>query len=122
MKNLIISMVVTALLALTGCATSSYTYGNNFSSSNVNKIEKGKTTTKELVAMFGQPFMKSVISKTGEKWVYSYSAGTASAQSYLVTTTVETTGTQKMLDILVENGVVSNYIFTEGPMPKTTIH
>jgi len=122
MKNIIIAITITALFTLLGCATSSYTYGNNFSSKNVSKIEKGKTTTNELISMFGQPFMKTVISKTGEKWVYSYSAGTASAQSYLVTTKVETTGTQKMLDILVENGVVSNYTFTEGPMPNSTIH
>lgn len=122
MKNIIIAITITALFTLFGCATSSYTYGNNFSSKNVSKIEKGKTTTNELISMFGQPFMKTVISKTGEKWVYSYSAGTASAQSYLVSTKVETTGTQKMLDILVENGVVSNYTFTEGPMPNSTIH
>jgi len=122
MKNLIISITVTALLVLTGCATSSYTYGNNFASENVSKIVKGKTTKQEIVTMFGQPFLKSVISKTGEKWVYSYSSGTASAQSYLVTTTVETTGTQKMLDILIENGIVENYTFTEGPMPKTTVY
>ncbi len=122
MKYLIISITITALLTLFGCATSSYTYGNDFSSKNVSKIEKGKTTTKELVAMFGQPFMKSVISKISEKWVYSYSTGTASAQSHIVTTKVETTGMQNMLDILVENGVVSNYTFTEGPMPNATTY
>lgn len=122
MKNLFLATIVAASLIIVGCATSSYSVGKNFASENVSKIVKGKTTKVELISLFGQPFSKSVISSSGEKWVYTYSAGTASAQSYLVTTKVETTGTQRILDILIENGIVTNYTYTEGPMPNASVY
>ncbi|ENI4486602.1 hypothetical protein ABXZ88_002447 [Vibrio fluvialis] len=48
-----------------------------------------------------------------------HSEGTAKAQSYIVTMDVKTTGTQKMLDVLITDGVVVNYTFTEGQNPYT---
>lgn len=71
--------------------------------------------------MFGEPFSKTVLSETEEKWIYTYSSGTASAQSYVFTTKVESTGTQKTLDILLKNDVVTNFTFTEGPGPTSTV-
>ena len=50
--------------ALTGCATSNYTVGRDFSSASVAQIQKGKTTTSEVVALFGEPFAKSAVSET----------------------------------------------------------
>ncbi len=122
MKTAISLLVSCAFLLLSACATSSYSVGKDFSSSNVSKIEKGKTTAADLIKLFGEPFSKTVISSTGEKWIYTYSAGTASAQSYLVTTKVETKGIQKTLDLLIENGVVTNFTFTEGPGPNATVN
>jgi len=104
-----------------GCATSSYSVGQQFASENVSKIVKGKTTTDDLLNLFGQPFTKTVVSETEEKWLYMHSAGTASAQSYVVTMKVQTTGYQKMLDILIKNGIVTNFAYTEGPAPTTTV-
>jgi hypothetical protein len=46
-----------------------------------------------------------------------YSNGTAKAQSYIVTMKVETTGTQKTLDVLITDGVVSNFAYTEKDNP-----
>ncbi|MEW8509044.1 MAG: hypothetical protein AB2598_20350 [Candidatus Thiodiazotropha sp.] len=121
MKTIISLCVAYLFLIMTACATSNYSVGNDFPSNNVSKIEKGKTTTMELIRLFGDPFSKTVISSTSEKWIYTYSAGTATAQSYLVKTKVEAKGIQKTLDILIENGVVSNYTFTEGPGPNTSV-
>lgn len=108
-------------LTLVGCATSSYSVGRDFQVENVNKIVKGKTTGNDLIQMFGEPFTKTVLSETEEKWLYTHSSGTASAQSYVFTMKVETTGRQKMLDILLKNGVVTNFTFTDGPGLTSTV-
>ncbi len=117
MKNIISILSLAFLVIIAGCATSSYSVGRDFSSENIKSIVKGKTKSTELAKLFGQPFSKTVISKNEEKWIYTYSSGTASAQSYLVTTKVETTGSQKTLDILLKDGVVINYTFTENSNP-----
>lgn len=118
MKKLI--MAIGVFITLSGCATSHYTAGRDFSSANVPSITKGKTTTTELKSMFGEPYAKSAVSETDEKWVYTYTNGSAHAQSYVVTMKVTTTGTQKTLDVLIRNDVVINYTFSEGPAPGTT--
>lgn len=118
MKNLIAIMGM--CLALGGCATSHFTAGRDFSSANIASITKGKTTTAELKSLFGEPYAKSPVSETDEKWVYTYTNGSAHAQSYVVTMKVTTTGIQKTLDVLIRNDVVINYTFSEGPAPGTT--
>lgn len=110
-------MLLLSMLIVTGCATSSYSVGKDFSSENVKLIVKGKTTGKQLIEMFGEPFTKSVMSETEEKWIYTYTSGTAKAQSYVLTTKVESTGQQKMLDVLLKNGIVTNFAYTEGAVP-----
>jgi hypothetical protein len=112
-------MVSLVVLSLSGCATSSYSVGKNFSSTNVSQIIKGKTTGEEIVTLFGEPYSKTVISSTDQKWIYMHSEGTTKAQSYIVTMDVKTTGKQKMLDILITDGVVANFAFTEGQNPYT---
>ena len=117
MKYRVFGMISAIIFLLVGCATSSFTVGNDFSSTNVSKIVKGKTTSDDMISLFGEPFTKSVISATDEKWIYMYSKGTAKAQSYIVTMKVETTGTQKTLDVLITDGVVSNFAYTEKDNP-----
>jgi hypothetical protein len=119
MKLRLITIVSLIILSLSGCATSSYSVGKSFPSENVSQIVKGKTTSEEMVSLFGEPYTKTVISATDEKWVYMHSEGTAKAQSYIVTMDVKTTGTQKMLDVLITDGVVANFAFTEGQNPYT---
>lgn len=121
MKNLVLFVIVAISLTAAGCATSSYSVGRDFSTENVNKILKGKTTGNDLLQMFGEPFSKTVLSETEEKWLYTYSSGTASAQSYVFTMKVESTGRQKTLDILLKNGVVTNFTFTDGPGLTSTV-
>ena len=117
MKLHLYATLLIAILFLIGCATSSYTVGRDFPSDNVSQIVKGKTTDLAMVKMFGEPFTKTVISATDEKWIYMYSNGTAKAQSYVVTMKVKTTGIQKTLDVLIINGVVANFAYTEGQNP-----
>jgi outer membrane protein assembly factor BamE (lipoprotein component of BamABCDE complex) len=119
MKFRLITMVSLVVLSLSGCATTSYSVGKNFSSTNVSQIIKGKTTSEEIFTLFGEPYSKTVISSTDQKWIYMHSEGTTKAQSYIVTMDVKTTGKQKMLDILITDGVVANFAFTEGQSPYT---
>lgn len=109
--------VVGMCFLLGACATSHYTAGRDFPSAGVASITKGKTTTTELKTLFGEPYTKSAVSETDEKWIYTYTSGSAHAQSYLVTMKVTTTGTQKTLDVLIRDDVVINYTFSEGPAP-----
>ena len=118
MKKLI--AVMGMCVALSGCATSHFTAGRDFPSASVTSITKGKTTTTELKSLFGEPYAKSAVTETDEKWVYTYTNGSAHAQSYIVTMNVTTTGTQKTLDVLIRNDVVINYTFSEGPTPGIT--
>lgn len=113
MKKIFAAFLFTGILS--GCATSYYTAGRDFPTEGVLTIVKGKTTSNELRATFGEPFAKSPVNETDEKWVYTYTNGSAHAQSYVVTMKVTTTGTQKTLDVLIRNDVVLNYTYTEGP-------
>ncbi|HDS0940095.1 TPA: hypothetical protein QDZ12_003371 [Pseudomonas putida] len=117
--NRFIVVIVMCLLG-SACATSHYTAGRDFPSASVASITKGKTTTAELKALFGEPYTKSAVSETDEKWVYTYSSGSAHAQSYVVTMKVTTTGTQKTLDVLIRDDVVINYTFSEGSAPGSS--
>ncbi|WP_085600208.1 MULTISPECIES: hypothetical protein [unclassified Pseudomonas] len=114
------TVVIGGCLLLGACATSHYTAGRDFPSASVASISKGKTTTTELKAMFGEPYTKSAVSETDEKWIYTYTSGSAHAQSYVVTMKVTTVGTQKTLDVLIRNDVVINYTFSEGLAPGSS--
>lgn len=108
---------IALILSLSACATSTATSGRDFSSANVQQIEKGETTTQDLQRLFGQPFSKTVINKDQEKWIYMFSNTSATATSYVFSMKVDTTGSYKTLDVLIENGVVVNHTFTESDQP-----
>ena len=119
MKNVALSLIIVISFSIVGCInpTSTYSVGKNFSSENVSKVVKGQTAASELTQMFGEPFSKTVISESEEKWIYSYSSGTAKVQSGFLTANVQTTGKRKMLDVLLKNGIVTNFAYTEGDEP-----
>ncbi len=117
MKFRIYFLILGLAFSLAGCATASYSVGKDFSSSDVQKIVKGETTSQELITLFGEPFTKTVISDEDEKWVYTYSRGVSEAQSYVITMKVKTTSESKTLDVLVRNGVVINFAYNEGSAP-----
>lgn len=63
---------------LTGCAgTVRQDFGTRtLTQENVSKIERGKTTQAEIVAMFGQPMSKIQSGALGTMWTYSRSVST----------------------------------------------
>lgn len=116
-KKILVAATALALFILQGCATLNYSYGRDFNSDNIKSIVKTTTTTAELENLVGTPFSKTLINENDEKWLYIYSNGTSKAQNYVFTMNVKTTGQQKMLDVLVRNGIVINYAYTEGGTP-----
>jgi outer membrane protein assembly factor BamE (lipoprotein component of BamABCDE complex) len=110
------TIALAVALALTGCATASFTMGDQFDTVAVDMIEDGKTTTSDLLRWFGEPYTKSVVSDTDQKWIWTYSDMKTSATSFIVTTTSKTEGVRKTLDVLVRNGVVVNHAYMEKPV------
>ena len=121
MKALSILAAAFSLVVLAGCATSNYIVGRDFSSGNVAQISKGKTTTDELRQLFGEPFTKTVVSGNEERWLYTYTSSTANVQSYVVTMKVNSSGNHKMLDVLIRDGRVVNYTFSESATPTINV-
>lgn len=118
--KLLISLILALFLG--GCASSNYSVGKPFNVANVTSITNGKTTKDDLVTLFGQPYMKTPLSATQEKWIYTYVSGTSSVKSYVVTAEVSTSGTQQTLDLFIENGVVVNHTFTDNPLPTVNVN
>jgi outer membrane protein assembly factor BamE (lipoprotein component of BamABCDE complex) len=109
LQKVILTLVI--LMPLSGCVyKSNVDYGNQFTSEQVNQIKKKVTTKSELLKILGEPAIKSVISETGEKWIYSYTGGSASSQAFTMKTTSDIS--THMLDILIENDVVINFAET----------
>jgi outer membrane protein assembly factor BamE (lipoprotein component of BamABCDE complex) len=122
MKKLHLVFVLFVLFAgicFSGCATSTATSGHDFDSATVSQIQKGVTTTEQLVQMFGPPYSKTVKSETDEEWSFQYAVATAKARAgFLGDMKVETTGHQKTLNVLIRGGVAINYTFNEGPIEQ----
>jgi outer membrane protein assembly factor BamE (lipoprotein component of BamABCDE complex) len=103
--------LLVATSALSACVyKTNVDYGTKFTKEQVSNIEKKVTTENDLIRVFGEPSIKTVISETGEKWVYSYTGGSASSQAFTMKTTSEIS--THTLDILLENGVVVNFAET----------
>lgn len=105
-------------LAVAGCSMSyhrqTFNDGFDFPSENVSGIIIGKTTSDELIELFGGPLAKNDISETEEVWRYSYSTGIRIEEDDFFTDDVQSTHQYKMLVIKLKNGTVTNFTYTEG--------
>ena|SRR5258708_2543379 len=121
-RSAVLLPVLWLSLALFGCATAHTTAGRDFDATKVSQIVKGKTTSSDILAMFGTPYSKQPKDNDEEMWVYSYAEATAHAQSMgFGVTSSEATGFKKNLYILLKgNKTVSNYTLDEGPIDKRT--
>lgn len=64
------SVLIVAVLYLTGCATN--TYGTKLDQNKVSQIKKGVTTRVEVVAVFGPPVTVSMLGDGRRMMFYSY--------------------------------------------------
>lgn len=109
--RMMFSLLATSMLS--ACVyTSNVDYGTKFTEEQVSQIEKKVTNKSDLIRIFGEPSIKTVISETDEKWVYSYTGGSASSQAFTMKTTSDIT--THTVDILLENGVVVNFAETKN--------
>ena len=108
-----IAFVVGLFLAVSvgGCSfTYYYDTGRDFRSEDAKQIVKGKTTSAELVKLFGDPGAKTVKADTEETWDYFHTVG--SSKSFLIFKT--NNGWLKQLSIDLKNGIVTTYTVSEG--------
>jgi hypothetical protein len=115
MKSISLVAVVVVSLVVFGCTQilPPSSMGRDFPGENVGKIVRGKTTDNDLIQMFGEPLSKTLISETEKNWIYTYSSGTATVVRHLTSVETKYKGNAKTLDILLKNGVVINFTFTD---------
>jgi|APSaa5957512535_1039671.scaffolds.fasta_scaffold131352_1 predicted PilT family ATPase len=113
MKKSILVGIFAILIAVvfTGCVTSTYTMGNNFTKNDITKIIKGKTGTSELIEVFGEPSMKIAISENEENWHYNHTTSTANSSGFIFIK-VKSKVTSKTLNVLIKDNIVINYTIT----------
>jgi len=106
------------LMLVAGCTLAFdhniYNDGFDFPSENVKRITKGKTTTDDLIQLFGGPLSKSDVSEDEEIWGYSYSSGIRIVENGFFTDSVQDTHHRKALSIRIKNGTVVDYTYTES--------
>lgn len=99
----ILCLLAAALLC--GCVSAHI--GNNFDTRRIEEIKKGETTEPQLVAMFGQPNLRTTDSATGNSLAWSYSEGQAGLGG--------ATSSNKTLTVwLDQSGTVTNYNYSTG--------
>ena len=118
MKASIISLALVCFI-LGGCATQTQqsSTGRDFDDTKVSQIKKGVTKADDVVALYGEPDRKEIVSGTDVMWHYTYTSKvvkTHSAPFSSVKTT--TSGFQKKLDVLLQNDVVINFTYVKTPI------
>lgn len=102
-KMRIVYKLIVALFIIS-CATS--IVGRDFNLVDVDKLEEGKTTTSEVMQIFGQPMSKTVTSEGIEVWIYIHSKASGSIYT-------EIKSKVKSMSITFKDGVVSSFTRSE---------
>jgi len=102
-------------LALVGCASKTITSGREFDVAKIGNIQKGVTTSDELVSLLGQPLSKSAQSADEVVWNYTWKKGKATTTQGSDGPVVTSQGEKKTLEVLIRNGVVVNYSYKDDP-------
>jgi outer membrane protein assembly factor BamE (lipoprotein component of BamABCDE complex) len=108
-------------LCLCGCAWSHYTEGSVFGASDINQIVKGKTTTTDLMNIFGTPYSKRPEADGGQQWLYFCSHNLYVGGGVPNLVVERTTKQRQNLTVLInKDKVVMDYKIDEGPIIKST--
>ena len=103
-QKLFLFFSVMFAFAITGCMPAS---GVRIETASVDQIVKGKTTKQEVVAMWGQPMMKT-FAGDGERWTYVH-------QGMLHALSVFSGPEMQSLSILFSGNTVKDFVFnTDG--------
>jgi hypothetical protein len=114
MRLILLTIVLISSL-LWGCATSTSTVGSYFISSAVPRIQKGITTTSQILSWLGDPYHKEQVSVTEIMWIYAWARTTANPNVVpFGHRTIGTTGYKKTLWLYIKDDIVVNYTYEEG--------
>ena len=105
-------------VAFVGCTTTNrLTTGRDFDESKTAQIKKGVTTAAGVVALYGEPDQKQIVSPQQVMWHYSYlSKEERTTPGWFGAVTERTTGFKKELDVLLENDLVINFTYVKVPI------
>jgi outer membrane protein assembly factor BamE (lipoprotein component of BamABCDE complex) len=118
MKALVISLALVCFI-LGGCATATQqsSTGRDFDETKVNQIKKGVTKADDVVALYGEPDRKEIVSGTDVMWHYTYTSKVVKTHTAMYSPTKTTvSGFQKKLDLLLQNDVVINFTYVKTPI------
>jgi outer membrane protein assembly factor BamE (lipoprotein component of BamABCDE complex) len=110
-------------MILNGCSTvtNHVATGRDFDETKVTQIKKGVTTADGIVALYGEPDRKDIVSPQQVMWHYSYLTEEHKTRSAMFSPVVErTTGFKKNLDVLLENDIVINFTYVKVPIESQT--
>jgi hypothetical protein len=113
--RLILLTIAFIPLLLWGCATATHVTGSEFSSSVPTRIQKGVTTTSQILHWLGEPFHKEPVSVTETMWLYTWARPTANPNVVpFGHRNIGTTGYKKTLWLFIRNDIVVSYTYEEG--------
>ncbi|HEJ7888738.1 TPA: hypothetical protein SMI07_000732 [Serratia liquefaciens] len=111
MKKVILAVLMASVLS--GCVyRSTAEAGKDFDQTKISSIQKGKTTESDLLSSLGEPVKKEVVSAEETKWIYEKVTSTAAVKVFSTKPRIDTK--RKALEVLLKNGVVTNYAFTDN--------
>lgn len=102
------------LLIAAGCATSSVKHGNQIDEARVEMIQKGKTTTTEILNWFGSPTSRTT-SSNGTTFVFMGNESRSKMSllgAYGIGDASSSTTQTKMLTVTTRDGIVVDYSFS----------
>lgn len=117
--KIIYSAIFFTSLLLCGCSTmtNKVSTGRDFDETKVGQIKKGATTAGGVVALYGEPDTKEIVSANQIMWHYTYLTEEHKIHSGLYQPEVEqTTGYRKNLDILLQDDLVINFAYVKVPI------
>ena len=115
----IYSSLLLACLFLCGCqtATNHVINGRDFDETKIKEIKKSVTNADGIVALYGEPDRKEIVSTTQVMWHYSYLTEEHKTHTAPFSPVVEhVTGYRKNLDILFQDDVVMNFTYVKVPI------
>ena len=114
--RLILLTIALIPLLLWGCATATpYMSGSEFNSSVVPRIQKGVTTTTQILHWLGEPFHKDPVSATETMWLYTWARPTGNPNVVpFGHRNIGNSGYKKTLWLFIRNDIVVSYTYEEG--------
>lgn len=120
------AFILLLCLGFCGCATTNVyksEYGTkNLTTENVNKIQRNKTTQMEILALFGEPMMKTQSTAVGTMWTYSHAVSkTIDHLGFPIRMPETESRTYTLAVKFSDNGVVTDYTYLEmNPLMQGT--